>query len=555
MSVRVCYLRRGTLGATLRGLRLLGHATDERWPGTGEAPDVDTGARWLRDRLVSSRAGASLSLLCLDVEGGVCSWLSAPAGSAATGAMIGAIARGMGGAGEGEGESGGGRRAASPVEYYAGDPYSSSIQSLEVGDGGGAALKRMPVLAVSDVPARLLLDALDRQNVSVEAAASLWHVMAHAWDPAAVPASGGDAVEAEAPVTGVLVVDVEAGRLLWTWSSAGQLLVAGSVRLRRVAAESTELVEADGGMGAGAPLVLTYGEQDVSRLTVEWLAWAAQVGRAPARLVCVLADRAQAGAFGHALGEAWKGASVDVVVQEDPVGATLSRAVDVLERTPAGGGEDDPAMSLVELTSRPGRSHRRLYMWWSGAIAAAALLMGVVGWQMNSAAAESRDAAAEWRGRQEEAIRQVLPDARAGPGRSTLMVLKDEVGRRAKELAPAKQLDSAATMPILEELQTLSFVVGNSGLSLESIELDSQFSPRFSVLANTTRDAEDLLVALGRVAGSHVSDWSPLYSARTEGGVQKVRGTYSGKWAVKGAAKPAAGAANGGVGSASGVKP
>lgn len=530
MSVRVCYMTRGPLGATLRGLRLVGHASDERWPAESQAPDVDAGAAWVRERLAGTRAGGALAMLCLDVEGGICSWLSAPSASVP---IVSTIARNgpVLPMTEGEPSDRPGRAASSPVEFYAGDAYSSSIQPLGPGVAAGpAGLQRLAVLSMSDVPARLLMDALDRSGVAVESVASLWHAMAMAWDPgmprAAMVETAGDS---EAPVTGILVVDVDAARLLWTWTRAGQLLVAGSMRLRRVQPETTALAEA--GTEAAAPLVLAYGPDDIARLTVEWLSWAAQVGHAPSRFVCVLADSEQAPAFGQALGRAWPGATVDAVIQHDPVAATLVRTAEALERTPAA-TDEDPRRGLIDLTSRPGRSHRQLYMWWSGAVAAAAVVLATIGWRMNAASADERAAAAQWRAQQDEAITQVMPGVKPAPGKSTLVMLTEEVARRDKDLEGPRRPDNAATMPIVEELQTISFIVGNNGLSLDSLELDSRGSPRFVAFASDTGQAEDLTEALKRIAGSHVTDWKATVVQGTGTEASKVRGTYSGKWAA-----------------------
>jgi hypothetical protein len=527
VAVRVCYLSRGPLGASLRSLRLVGQASDERWPEGAGAGDIEHGAAWVRARLSSLRSTDSLALLCLDVEGGVCSWITAPNG---TPAMVAALARG-GALGPVDGEATA-RSGSTPLDFYAGDGYSSTIQPLERA-GVATESHRMPVLAIGDVPARLLMDALDRMNISVEAAATLWHVMAHVWDPGA-PRASAPAVEVAdisdtAPITAALIVDPENGRLLWTWSRAGRLLVAGSMRLRRGQAESTAIVEH--GSDEASNSMLLYGADDIARLTVEWLSWGAQVGQAPSRIVCVMTDPSQAGAFGRALGQAWTGASVDVVIRPDPVGETLARAANILENTP-GAVEEDPQVELVELSSRPGRSHRRLYVWWAAAVMVGAILLAGLGWQLAGSAEQASTAAAAWREQQDKVIAQVMPGAKPGLGEQGGLYsqLEKEVRTREKALqGPAK---GDTPMPILEELETLSFVIGNNGLELESIDLDSRSGPRFTVLAPTTRDAEELGEALKRVSGSHVVEWTAQVQQPRTAGSEKVRGTYNGKWAA-----------------------
>lgn len=521
------------MGSSIRALRLVGHASDESWPAGGGAADADHAAQWVRSRLANLRSTNSLALLCLDVEGGVCSWLSAPAGNLA---MVGAIARGGTLSGDADTSA---RANSSPIEFYAGDPYASSIQPLEHANGHAPTeMRRLPVLAISDVPGRLLMDALDRVNISVEAAATLWHVMAHTWDPGApragAPLTDAMAAHADAPVSGVLMVDPDNSRLLWTWSQAGRLLVAGSMRLRRAPAETTALAEQDA--EGAAPMTVAYGADDVSRLTVEWLSWAAQVGQVPTRLVCIVPDQAQAGAFGRALGQSWNGATVDVVVRPDPIGDTLTRAATVIENTPRA-TDDDPQLALVELSSRPGRSHRRLYMWWSAAVVAGAVVLGIFGWQLQKNAGQSREAVATWVKQQDEAIGQVMPGAKAGvgPENSVYNQLKNEVSRREKANALPGRNDNP--MPILQELETLSLVIGNSGISLDAsqgqgIDIDSR-GARVTVLTNTTSDAEALLEAFKRVSGSNLVDWTSNLSQRNEGEAVRVRGVYTAKWDPK----------------------
>ena len=275
MTVRVCYLSRGSLGASLKSLRLVGHGVDDRWPENGHAPMFDAGAAWVRTKLAGSRSAGSLTLLCLDVEGAVCSWLSSPSGSPA---VVAALARsGPSTSADASGSSAGSRSGTGAVEFYAADQFSSSIQALDMGvarPAGVVTTLRLPILAVTDVPGRLLMDALDSVNVGVEAATTLWHVMAHAWDPGAPRPGGAEVDESNAPVTGVIVVDTEASRLLWTWSRGGRLLVSGSMRLRASIQDKDAIVEA----GDESQPPVAYAAEEVSRLTVEWLSWLALFG-------------------------------------------------------------------------------------------------------------------------------------------------------------------------------------------------------------------------------------------------------------------------------------
>jgi hypothetical protein len=49
-------------------------------------------------------------------------------------------------------------------------------------------------------------------------------------------------------------------------------------------------------------------------------------------------------------------------------------------------------------------------------------------------------------------------------------------------------------------------------------------------VASKTQDAEDLLDALKRVAGSRVNEWGATYAPKKDGDQTLVRATYSGTW-------------------------
>lgn len=503
MSARVCFLRRTDRGAAMRQLRLVDHAQDLRWPEQGHAQgspqDYPTAAAWVRDRLASSRSDASVAMLCLDVDGGVCSWLSAPS---ADPTVVVSAAR----LGAEPGRAGGGA-----FDFYAPGDLDSTIQPL----AGEAGATRLSVLAISDVPARLLVDALDSQRVPVESVSTLWHAIAQAWDPSA-SVDASEALSASGPVTGLIVVD-PGGRLVWCWSRAGSLLVGGSIRLRLSREGDAEEPRLDAG--------------DAARLATEWLAWAVQVGAAPGRIVCVMTPGDDAAAFGQSLAKAWPSTPVDAVTHEDPIAATLRRAAARLESTPRSRVRTtEPGAGVVGLSQRPVRAHRRMHLWRAVALAAGAGLLGLASWRLYARADEAEESAKAWRSRADELIQGVYPDALIPqPGKSALQVMDEEILARRRNLRPPERTDQA--MPILEELETISMVLGSGKYALESIELKSQGSaPTIIVIAESTADAEALAEALNRIGGSHISQWSPAYASRTEAGVSKVQATFRGEW-------------------------
>lgn len=498
-------MRRTDRGAAMRQLRLVDHAHDLQWPEQGHASgapqDYTAAAAWVKDRLASSRSDASVALLCVDVDGGVCSWLTAPS---ADPAVVVSAAR----LGAEPGRAGGGA-----FDFYAPGDLDSTIQPL-AGEAGAA---RVSVLAISDVPARLLVDALDGQRVPVEAVATLWHAIAQAWDPSA-SVDPAEALTAAGPVTGLIVVD-PAGRLVWCWSRAGSLLVGGSIRLSMTREDDADRPRLDAG--------------DASRLATEWLAWAVQIGVAPGRIVCVMTPGEDAATFGEALTRAWPSTPVDAVTHEDPVVATLRRVAARLESTPRNRARTpETGVGVVGLSQRPVRAHRRMHLWRAVALGAVAGLLGLASWRLYARADEAEASARAWKSRADELIRGVYPDALIPqPGKSALQVMDEEILSRRRNLRPPERTDQA--MPILEELETVSMVLGSGRYALESIELKSQGSaPTIIVIAETTADAEALAEALNRIGGSHITQWSPAYASRTEGGVSKVQATFRGEWAA-----------------------
>lgn len=513
MSVRVCYMQRGDRGVALRSLRLVGPGVDDAWPERGQAlgvsEDYAGAASWVRARLDASRTASAVSVLCLDVDGGTCAWIQAPSGDPG---VVASVAR-MGGD---QGKTGGGA-----FEFYAPGELESTIQPLTP---AGAGPGRVAVLALTDVPARLLIDALDRQRVGVEGVQTLWHALARAWDPGAETArpAGAAISDDPGPVTAVIAID-PAGRLVWCWSRAGSLIAGGSQRLR------VARLEGAGGGEAGDEVV--YGAEEASRLAAEWLSWSVQVRAAPGRIVCVLTPGEGAGEFGSAMAKLWPGASVDACPDADPLGATLARLAARLEATP----KQDvrrvaPETGLVGLTERPGLAHRRMVMWQSLAIVALAGVLGVVSWHLYGAAASARDAQKQIEASWRDVVKGVYPDALVPqPRTSPLQLLDNEITARRRSLKPPERTDQ--TMPILQELETITMVIGTGDFALESVDLRSGGQgPRVSVIAKTTPDAEELGEAFKRIGGSYIVNWTGKYLPKTEGTEARVAATYSGEW-------------------------
>lgn len=536
MSVRAGYVRRGERGTVLKGLRLVGSRSDAAWPAPEGPPGAvfDAAARWIKDELAGTRTPDHLAALCLDADGGVFSWINSPSRDPA---VVAAVARQA----DMDRSALGGGGASSPLDYFAPDQSESLIQPLAPSLNGHAKGLRLPrrragranpaqeshrlaLLAQLDTPARLLIDALDRAGVGVESVLSIWHAMVRAWDPGSRPATPGASeravMDAAPPAIAVVLMDPDS-RLVWAWGRAGGLLAGGAIRVRRGGDEAGWNADAD----------------DASRLVNDWLAWAAQLGEAPARVVCIVPpgeeESPAIAEFGRALAAGWTGASVDLVVNADPLGATLARLADVLEGAPAPVHTDaSPDRVLVNLAMRRGRQHRALYLWSAAALVLAGATLAGWGYSVRRRAATISRAAAAGETAWRDKVKDLAPDlSLVRPGQDPLAILKSELDAREKRLRRPEKADPA--MPVMQELETLSFILGNPDYTLEALSLDSRGLSKLQVVVPDIAQAEALLDALRSIAGSHMGEWRAKYQPRPDssGGPSRVLADFTGTWA------------------------
>ncbi len=419
-------------------------------------------AAWIADELGKAR---ELTAVCVDVTGGVCGWLSAPNASPAI--VLAALQQQSTSAGSGAmGEPTGptatfgmlgdaplGPGSDRSIEALA--PFDASARSglykltkQATGETATARKQRLAVLSVPDAAVRILLDELDRLRIDVEAVLSLWHATAAAWDPgragresadAGVSSNGQASVADSAPPVTATVLVEPTGRLVWSWSVAGDLLAAGSMRLRvqqrthsgtdqsgtggdqRVpkmadpaaigplpSFDTGVVISESVGEGAATPgtdgatgtraarrirqadpvtptgaideSVVGCSAEQVGRLVMDWLAWSAQLGVTPDRVVCIGVETVTMTATGEqsslaaSISRAWPGATMDAVTHHDPIGATLTRlrtlhGLGVAQRgVQVTGGEtvkalNNPQAGMVSLARRAGRVDKMLYRW------------------------------------------------------------------------------------------------------------------------------------------------------------------------------------------------
>ncbi|MEO1007296.1 MAG: hypothetical protein AAFX79_01885 [Planctomycetota bacterium] len=461
MTDRVCFIERDARGDRVQAVRLVSPHAEARWdnPAAGVADasdplgDADAAAEWIAERLAAD--GVRLSAIAMDAAGAQCGWIYA--GSAEPAAVRAAYLRSSESDSDDlEFDEGFDDEQAAP-EGLGGiaEPMDASIEPLAPAarDEHGA---RVGVVVAPDAIVRLVLDGLDRRRVDFDAVLSLWHALALACEPA-----GGarpDRVVAESPVVcgGVLVTPD--GRLLWCWSRERTLLAAGSVRL----------VPHDDG-----PIVTPA---DVARVANDWVAWSAQLGVSPGRLALFLCPMAGPDAVGddaaltapglaNALADAWPDAVADVEIDDDPILRVL-RAID------AGDGDLAAGHGMASLATRPGRSTRRVYTLAGVALMALGVALGALGfrWQAKVGAMEAdgqrlREA---WLADAAE-IEQMLeePEGTITASVAPLLQLNTLVSNATR----ARSVDRAPPKPVLQELETLTFMLGELGDEVELQDL------------------------------------------------------------------------------------
>jgi hypothetical protein len=558
VAVRVCYVQRGVKGDSILGLRLVAERSEESWvapPPRENAPltaDVTAAASWLASKL--KPAGAKLEVMCLDTEGALCGWM--PAASADPD-VLGVLARQFG---ETPGQEGHAQRSALAESAATREEASVALlgdppEAKVAGRGKAASVKavRSGVLAVSDVPARLLADALDQRGVSVGIVTTVWHALASVWDPSARRAPAENAAEETTfPTTAIIAAD-PSGRLVWAWSSGGTLLAGGSMRVpsERLAHEGA-IVEAGRtgsfpGRDTGPSHHIVIGTREASRLATEWLAWSLELGRSPVRIIAVI-PAAPAGkeaeyeaglaAFGQSLTKTLPGATVDMAEDRDPLGATLTKLAERIDDAPGGiEGARPPVGSIAGLSTRPTSAHRRFYITVSLAIASLAAAAGVYAYALRSEAGKAQAAAISaidsWRPLVREIDAKLLENVETVPDR-----LGTELGKLQLEVNAPKRSRSEIR-PVMDELATLTMVFGDPEVHLTDITIDNAGA---TVKVNATLEqATAIEQALKEISGSHLTNWQS--SSNPGRGGEGFEYTFRGLWIAPDAkpdpAKPA----------------
>lgn len=545
MSGRVCYVARADRGSRIESLRLVGARSDEAWAiPLGPAPSADAGeaelfdehaivaaANWVKSRTIGGKArSGTLSLLCLDAEGFSAGWITSPSAErkvVASVASAGVVSEEAGSAvGPGLG-------------FYFPSDTESGVQPLAVATEpetkiGGVKVEaeaaahsaslRVPVLVGADAPVRLLLDLLDERGILVESVTTIWHAMARVWGEA--PTNRADVVTEDSGVSAIILID-QRGRLLWCWTAKGELLAGGSMRLAAPEAVGR----------APSPSAA-----DAARLTNDWIAWGSQLGVVPRRVACIAADDPvgvgeesasfRAGQFGAKLAGVWGGAGVDLVLDQDPIGATLAR----LASATADARPDEAAIAgLDSLSHRPGKLHRRMHTWVALGIVGGALLCAGAAWKLRTSAGLLTDAAQSEEARWREIVQTNYPNIMKLPGvdpedELNKILRREEQERERNKIEPVR--------PIIQELATLSMALADPEIELESIDISAgaNASVIINVLTPDIKQAENVYKALTGISGSNIESWS---QASYSNAGTKIKGVFTGKWRNPKAGAPA----------------
>lgn len=502
----VCYVERSGGGTIINRVRLVGPGVIRSWTApamsgalasdaAGPGPAVHAAklaARWIGESLASVGI-RRLSAVCLDADGAVCAWLSSPSADAQ---VVRATIEQSAADGDGSGAGVGAARllSLSSAEGVGGLMSDTTVQAIATlspeprkrlslpGKAADTSIvqakHRYAVLAVPDAPIRVLLDELDAKSIEVACAMSIWHAMADAWDQPTTSASrmGIAGVVESSPPGAVILVEPD-GRLIWAWMRDGELVASGSMRLatrsRRMDPAASPVSALSVPLSSGpasaqtspeAETFIDFTKSDAGRMAMDWLAWSAQLGHCPQRVVCLIAPNLTGGmdaesgqsdtgpeALVKHLAAVWPGATFDGATHNDPVGATLGRIAGIQS-----GDEPEVLVAarltdvlpvhmrgrelLTGLSTRAGRADKRLHQWIALTLFALACGLGILAYLLSSSASQARERVDELRTQRRELLTSLEKD-----GIATNLVASPN---------PKEQLDGALNK-LREQIRTV----------------------------------------------------------------------------------------------------
>jgi len=493
VSPPICFIERSAQGDLIERVRLVAERLDETYEASPAMAALDravSAAHWVCE-VIADYAERSLACVCLDASGAVASWIRPTTRDPR---VIETMIRQS----DGEMLVGVQHAAGTSMEEGAGEALLGPDYTMPGGASFQVALPgiesedaRAIALGVRDACVRVFLDELDAKGVRVDGVATIWHLIASAWDPGGVLArrgAPGDEVEAEAQASAICLLEPR-GVLDWCWSRAGHVIAAGTLRVP---------------VSDGLPVLRA---QSIARLRSDWLAWSVQLATAPTRAVLITPNLAEEGESALSRGElsehlarALPGASVDVAFVEDPVGETCARVAGL--RGDAICPPDDPTRSLPALIQRPGRAHRAMYRWASLTLLVIAIAGGLVSMVLFDHARHAREAAARFRNEQVRLYTQI-PDTEPASGMRAVLALQDMIDARRRELDEGTGL--APPRPIMRELDTILFTLSlYPEVELKDLDLDQGVLSKLVVAVPDTRTYTELKQSLANMDTSLV---------------------------------------------------
>jgi len=497
----VCYIERSADGVGIHRVRLVGERGSEVWDAGESPPETapELAAAWIRERLDKDSNG--VAAIVADSSGGLCAWMDVPSESpevlsAAIRQREGGIWGGWSSDDEGPGVA---------------EHGSTSVQALAV------APSRAPVISLPDVSIRVLIDSLDGMGVRVGRVESIWHAMALAWTRSDSSDRDDRFAGSDETDIGVLLIDRDASsawHALWAWGRGGLLTAGGIARVPEGAIV---------GVGSDA-------KQLAGRLSADWLAWSAQIGRSPRRVVCLVPDddATDPSPLLSAISKTFSDSSIDAVRVPDGTEATLAR---LAERTPGGrlareASTDDPRSSLVALGRRPGRSHRAMYRWATLAMLITGGALAALGWKLDSVGSESAERAEQIRADNRAAF------AEAFPLQADHAFPSDVINARLNELRQASRGpdNTVRSKPIMEEIDTLSLILNNAG-DLQLVDMSFQYELATATVIVPDTETGELLPDMLNGASRHLQ-WSGQFTRQggRRGNNNELRYSLTGSW-------------------------
>ena len=523
MSDRICYIQRTDRGAALTGVRLVSRHSDDRWLAsladdpTLASESISSCTQWIRDRLSQSGKSKSLAVVCLDADGGVCSWVK-PEDANET-VLNEAIADQAQDHDELEPETHSG-----VGERFPKLPLEISFEQLS-GEQTSVG-SRTAVIAIPDIPGRLIKDELDSLGIQSGCFTTIWHAMAHVWDPSVNQNANAAQriVASDTPICATLILDADAGRMLWTWSRNGELIAAGSARVQTL----KNKIENSESHTLASVLIRP---QDIARVCSDWLGWSSQLGVSPSRVMIVgqpgiersaenqteSGEQAptrglDAGQVGVALSRAWPEATVDLIEHDDPIGETLSQLA-----------SNDRYLTLAPLKSlndRPGRSHRSMYRWAGFSLLMVSAMFVFLAFQLFA------------QGRSIRSERSTIANDRLtaldayDPQLVTSMIPARDLQSKLSQVRRSQgPLRIAKARPILEELETISYIFGIPGIEIDKIRLNSS-TGTVTIRVDEIAQAEQINQSLSSIAGSHLR-WNRMVP-KNKG--TKIEASFTARW-------------------------